>query len=196
MGSKLTYLLVFLMTFLGITGTLYILNDNFNNIFAFDFSPAPDLKQINKELKAQFDSLDTYYAKTKVDTYYVYNDTSLVRQNQEAMIENEKLRFDLSKKEEIINQQKETIAEQRIELKGLRTQTSAEQNEEFKEWVKATVKLFETMDSKKAARVIQNYSDGLAREIIYSMKKKKAAEILSELNPDLVTKLTGQENVL
>jgi flagellar motility protein MotE (MotC chaperone) len=46
------------------------------------------------------------------------------------------------------------------------------------------------MDPKDAAKVIQKYSDNEARELIYKMKKNKAAAILSNLNPDFVNRIT------
>jgi Mg/Co/Ni transporter MgtE len=57
-------------------------------------------------------------------------------------------------------------------------------------WMKQTAKLYESMDPKKAAKIIQSYSDNIARDIIYSMKQKNAAEILSELNPDTANRIT------
>lgn len=57
-------------------------------------------------------------------------------------------------------------------------------------WTKNTAAIYESMDSKKAAKIIQNYSDNIARDIIYAMKKKKAAEILAELTPEVANKIT------
>ena len=57
-------------------------------------------------------------------------------------------------------------------------------------WMKQTAKMYEVMDPKKAAKIIQSYSDNIARDIIYSMKQKNAAEILSELNPDIANRIT------
>jgi flagellar motility protein MotE (MotC chaperone) len=46
------------------------------------------------------------------------------------------------------------------------------------------------MDAKKAAKIILTYSDNIAKDIVYSMKKKKAAEILAQLNPETVNRIT------
>ena len=198
MSSKIAYIFIFFMTFLGISGTLYFLNDNFTNIFAFDFSPAPDLKVRNHRLKAELDSLNEFYIRTRIDTFYIYNDTSLVSKNNMAAVDNERLRFDLSAKEEIIKDYEKQIIEKddliqqlKVELEGLKTQANSENKEDHEKWLKSTVKLFEKMDAKKAAKIIESYSDNIAKEIIYSMKNKNAAEILSLLNPEKVTKLTG-----
>jgi flagellar motility protein MotE (MotC chaperone) len=45
------------------------------------------------------------------------------------------------------------------------------------------------MDTKKAAKIIEGYTDNIAREILFSMKKKKAAEIISELKPEAATRI-------
>ena len=49
------------------------------------------------------------------------------------------------------------------------------------------------MEPKRAAKVIANYSDNEARELIYAMKQKKAAEILSLLDPVFVNKITSSQ---
>ena len=40
------------------------------------------------------------------------------------------------------------------------------------------------MDPAKAAKIIQGYSDNVARDLIYSMKKNKASEILAAFSPE------------
>jgi flagellar motility protein MotE (MotC chaperone) len=46
------------------------------------------------------------------------------------------------------------------------------------------------MDSKIVAKLILNLSDDTARDLIYSMKKRKAAEVLSNLSPEIAIRLT------
>lgn len=57
-------------------------------------------------------------------------------------------------------------------------------------WKKQTAALYELMEPKKAAKIIQNFSDNIARDILYTMKKKKAAEILAQLNPETANRIT------
>jgi flagellar motility protein MotE (MotC chaperone) len=47
------------------------------------------------------------------------------------------------------------------------------------------------MDSKVAARAIMGMQDNVARDLIYALKKKKAAEVLSFMPVEKVTKLLG-----
>ena len=60
----------------------------------------------------------------------------------------------------------------------------------YQAWLKSTVKLYEAMSPSEAAKLIQKLSDNQARALIYKMKNKKAAAILSNLNTELVVKLT------
>ncbi|GAB6281329.1 MAG: hypothetical protein STSR0008_00680 [Ignavibacterium sp.] len=67
---------------------------------------------------------------------------------------------------------------------------STEKDSAYIKWKKSTVKLYELMDPKKAAKIISQYSDNIARDLIYSMNKKKAAQILQYLDTETVIKLT------
>jgi len=70
---------------------------------------------------------------------------------------------------------------------------STEKDSAYIKWKKSTVKLYELMDPKKAAKIISSQSDNIARDLIYSMNKKKAAKILQYLNTETVIKLTRVE---
>jgi len=67
--------------------------------------------------------------------------------------------------------------------------TQIKKDSTYNSWMKNSIKLYESMDTKKAAKIIQGYSDNIAREILFSMKKKKAAEIISELKPEAATRI-------
>ena len=56
-------------------------------------------------------------------------------------------------------------------------------------WTQRTAKVYEAMDPQRAAKIISNYSDNVARDLIYSMRQKKAAAILSELNPETANRI-------
>ena len=58
------------------------------------------------------------------------------------------------------------------------------------EWAKQTAKLYESMEPRKAAKIISSYSDNESREILFRMNKKKAAKILAELNPETARRIT------
>jgi flagellar motility protein MotE (MotC chaperone) len=88
------------------------------------------------------------------------------------------------------------FAEKEKELEKLREALGLNNKKEYNDWIASTVKLYESMDSKQAAKIITNYSDNVARDIIYAMKKKKAAEILSNLNSEQIVKLTRADDGL
>lgn len=60
----------------------------------------------------------------------------------------------------------------------------------YTKWVKDTAKLYESMDPQKAAKIITQYSPEIARDIIYKMNKKKAAQVLSNLDPKTANMIT------
>lgn len=186
MGSKLSIFLVFVITFIGVAGAIYFLNQKYNNIFVGDFRPAPNMKEINLDLEERVDSLDQYYTKTRIDTFFIYQDTTLVSQLEDAQKLIADLRNEIDEKEKTIKQIEGKVSE-------IQTQNTTAQDSTKTEWLSATVKLIETMDAKRAARIIENYNVDLARNIIYTMKKKKAGEILSQLKPDLATQITGEK---
>jgi len=188
MAQKLTYFMVFLITFIGVTGTVYYLNQKYTNIFTGDFTPAPNPKVVNMELSSKVDSLNTYFRITKIDTFYIYQDTTLIRRLSNAQEEIQKLKNEISNLDKIISEKDAAILKQ--------TETAvAEDNSTREEWLTSTVKLYETMDARRAAalieKIIETTSVDLAKEIIYKMKRKKAGEILSQLSPEKATIITG-----
>jgi len=186
MGSKLSIFLVFVMTFVGVAGAIYFLNQKYNNIFVGDFRPAPDLKEINTRLEEKVDSLNTYYTRTRIDTFFIYQDTTLISQLENA----QKLIADLQNQ---VVEKNKTIKSIENKVTTVAENKTSVQDSTKQAWLAATVKLIETIDAKRAARIIENYDVNLARDIIYKMKKKKAGEILSQLKPELVTNLTGEK---
>ena len=75
-------------------------------------------------------------------------------------------------------------------LNSLKDQLEKESATEHEEWLKSTIKLYEAMETKKAADLLATLPENQAREIIYSMKNKKAAEILSGLDTETIKRLT------
>ncbi|MFH1194284.1 MAG: hypothetical protein V1720_01150 [bacterium] len=197
MKTVLVYLLVFLLAFIATTGLVIILNSQYANVFNFDFSSPTKEQTIEKEIvlteedyqKLQqyieqnfkegiIDSLDRKYFTTKADTIYqVYvKDSSLIQSLDQANQANKNLTMSLQTKSQ--------------ETDSMKSKLGKKQKEEYLDWLKSTVSLYEAMDVRKAAKLISNYSDNEARDIIYSMKKKKAAEILAQLSAETVQRIT------
>ncbi len=182
--EKLGYLLTYGIAFLFVAAAMYILNLRYNNIFQLDFTPTPNVQRINYELGQKVDSLKNYYKKTRIDTFFVYQDTTLINKIKILEAENNNLKNIVVSKENLIKEK-----DKRIKL--ITDNKAKSKDSTYFAWLKATVKLYETMDSQKAATIIKDYPIDKAKDIIYKMKKKKAGEILSLLAPDKVTQITG-----
>lgn len=203
MNLKIIYAASFLAVFLLVTGGVMYVNTVFKNIFAFDFRIAnqeeveepeievdddgqlsiSDLKKFfDNEFKGQIlDSIKALSPVTKPDTIVqtVLMDSSLI----DSLINLQKL---LSAKTN-----SNVSTQPVVDVKPILEPVDKKNDGKYAEWIQKTAGLYESMDSKKAAKIIQNYSDNVARDIIYIMKKKKAAEILSELNPEFAIRITN-----
>ncbi|HEX3072444.1 MAG TPA: hypothetical protein VHP30_02415 [Ignavibacteriales bacterium] len=190
MKIKFVYIGVFAMAFAAVTSAIFYMNMRYKNIFKFDFTPEmvatdslaaqqqPFGGSVNNGANAHIaDSLsapaaDSMYANAAVTTQPVEQIDSLqLLKDKIAFLNNE-----LSAKEQ--------------ELASVKSETTAKRDSTYQDWKKQTVKLYETMDSKKAAKILATYTDDVARDILYSLKKKKAAQILAELNVETATRLT------
>lgn len=180
MNSKIIYGVVFFMAFLLTTAALIFMNGKYNNIFKIDFSP-PGL---NDSLKARADSLRA--DSLRIDSLKIAhkNDTTLSDRDEHTGADSSKISFPEVKKDEIAA--KPATKEEPKQVSASKAKAEAEYND----WVKNTAALYDLMDSKKAAKIIQKLSDNEARDILYAMKKKKAAEILAELSPEVATRFT------
>lgn len=192
MKAKLIYSGVFVAAFILVTIGIIFLNERYNNIFEFDFtiteiraeekasqSDSTDLKDFIASIKEELlDSIQTMTGRSRVDTVFteVVKDQaiadSIVRvKSKIEMIERELI----AKNNEILN---------------LKSVKDAAKDSAYVKWKRDMVKIYESMDAKAAARIIQNLEDNLAKDILFSMKKKKAAEIIMKLNPETASRLT------
>ena len=64
-----------------------------------------------------------------------------------------------------------------------------EKEEEYSEWLKKVTAIYESLEPGKAAKIIQTYSDNVARDILYNMRKKNAAKIVAELSPETTNRI-------
>ncbi|MFZ5947251.1 MAG: hypothetical protein ACOYU5_04720 [Stygiobacter sp.] len=198
MKEKIVYGLIFTLLFAIVSAGMIYFNSKYKNIFAFDFSPRINKEQLNKDL-AKADTLKTDTLKTdilnidslktnslKVDSLKA--DKNTLKTNE--LKNNEKIVASTELKNKNIPQVTNTVLTTEVPFRlPASDKTKTKKDSIYKEWVKQTVKLYESMDSKKAAKVIINYSDNIARDILLKMKKKKAAEILAELKPEVVSRI-------
>jgi len=200
--EKLIYVVIFLFAFIAVTGAMYYAAGAYKNVFAFDFSPADhSFKPVTDSLKTKapespkpmVQPVDT---EAKIDSLLKNNnlETPIVAENNPVKLDSLKLLLAEIKKlkEENSNGKSKSIP---AVVSMVPEKNTAEVTKQIKKdstynsWIKNSIKLYESMDTKKAAKIIQGYSDNIAREILFSMKKKKAAEIISELKPEAATRI-------
>ncbi|MCF8240189.1 MAG: hypothetical protein K9J16_02305 [Melioribacteraceae bacterium] len=196
MKNLITYILVFFMAFMFVTSGIVYLNQKYVNIFKFDFREAEakrvsELRKLSandfmKIREAVYTQIKSELDESKKDDTKVSIDSTYLTTMNENVSKIDKLSEEFNK----IAQLRKDNSQKDKKIKELESQSKIRQDSIYNEWVKATVKLYESMDSKDAAKFIQKYSDNVARDLIYTMKKKKAAAILSNLNPDMVINLT------
>ncbi|OGU36250.1 MAG: hypothetical protein A2068_07030 [Ignavibacteria bacterium GWB2_35_6b] len=198
MKTIIIYALAFILAFASVTGAVYLLNNRYENIFAFNFTETKIEEVADSSALNEYPvSLDEYTKQViseikgeLIDTLAKLNQKVVVDTVYKEIVKDEMLIDSLKKAEQAKLAANRTAEEKTKELEALKNQSQATNTAEYKEWISSTVKLYESMDSKKAAKIISGYSDNVARDLIYSMKKKKAAEILSNLNSEQIVKLT------
>jgi flagellar motility protein MotE (MotC chaperone) len=195
--AKIIYIVSFVAAFLLVTGGIIYFNSIYKNIFQFDFSPVKkvtnknlpknsksiqiaDLKNLfQDEFKKEiFDSLKVLISNKNTDTVYANE-----KNNSVLMDSLKNLEFALAQTNQELRKQKE---DKKLSADEVKSKTDSTYNA----WVQKTSKLYESMDPGRAAKIIESYSDNVARDIIYSMRKKSAAEILSLFNPETANRIT------
>jgi flagellar motility protein MotE (MotC chaperone) len=193
----------FLFAFVIVTGLLIYLNSSYENIFEFNFSP--------KTFVQLSDS-------TKTDSLKISDKSSTIPEPDSTLAQDSVLlsslggieNNDTAKIDQVdsVNIKKLTEkldpknTKEKIESKNSKTeqtpiQTQVEnpvtQNEphgkEYTDWIQKVTSIYSSMEPKKAAKIIQTYSDNVARDILYSMNKKTAAKVVSEFNPETANRI-------
>ena len=196
MKEKIIYIVSFLLAFALVTGFLIYLNSAYKNIFAFDFTPADQVvvetkKPVQKDqITVQPKDLTVLNialkdpVKQKADSTEIKPTLVSVKDSNAVQVIRKKLA------EEIKPALTKPLPDPAELIKADQlNKILAKRDSTYKSWVKNTVKLYESMDTRKAAKIIQGYSDNIARDILLTMKKKKAAEIIAEFKPETATRI-------
>lgn len=178
MKNTILYALIFISAFVGTSFGIYSLNNKYVDIFQFDFRDAVQV--------AKLDSM----AVVKADTTVVVDSL-----NRETVLEEKVTQFqeDLIEAKKELKKTSRELTQKEKEMELLRKQLENKNNAEHDEWFKSTLKLYEAMDVEKARQLIKKLPEEDARKLVYSMKRKKAAEILSSLDIETVKRLTRAE---
>ena len=182
---------VFLFAFVIVTGLLIYMNSTYENIFQFNFTP--------KSLVIA-DSLKTDSLKTAMNDSTAVKDSVLlssmsgVEENDslnQNPVENKEIENPAQNKHnEVVDQKnpKTDLTSNQQQNNQTTTQTLP-QGKEYTEWVTKVTSIYSAMEPKKAAKIIQTYSDNVARDILYNMNKKTAAKVVSELSPETANRI-------
>ncbi len=199
MKNTIIYSAVFITAFIFVTLGIYLFTTLFNNFFRFDFSPPQE--QMVTETNEIFDldpSLIEANAVLRNELLTEIISALNERENNQIVLVTEEFKNQITQLEESFSEQLNEKSEQLAEINetiqmretDIVSEKETKDDETYSNWLKSTVKMYEAMDSKKAAKIIQKYSDNVAKDILYAMNRKKAAQIMSELNPETVIKLT------
>ncbi len=193
---KIVPILIFVSAFILVTGGLIFLNTTYANIFKFDFSPESErvlIQDSTNNMKKELAKQEELHPDKIIDSLTVSDTLNSLTADIKDSVSL------ISKQDSIIN----TTSKPNLTVQKPDTSNKEIQNPELTKavkkgdidstyinWIKDTAKMYEAMEPKKAARIIENYPDDVARDIMYKMKKKKAAEILAEFDPIVANRIT------
>lgn len=193
MKIKILISALFTGLFVAVSAGIIYLNSVYHNVFEFDFSPRlTDYPVV--ETSADTLHTDINLADPEIDSLHHVNDIST-----EENVVADPLKEDSPGITALLDSLKNL--KKSIETPDIQTTTpdnflnkppnENSKDSSYQQWLKTTADLYAMMDAKKAAKIIQNFSDNIARDIIYTMRKKNAAKILAELNPEIANRITN-----
>jgi flagellar motility protein MotE (MotC chaperone) len=195
--EKIIYIVSFLLAFVLVSGMIIYFNSVYSNIFVFEFTPINSQLSLTEEktsdskqnLSPNDQALPVL--KTVQDTSKKNVDSLKIKSGSVTPIDTAAL----AKAQNLINEQKKQEKEKNNQLLAdslkliAENKLNAKKDSLYQIWVRKTVKLYESMDSRKAAKIILGYSDNIARDLLLTMKKKKAADIIAEFKPEVATRI-------
>lgn len=197
MKTGVMAIVVFVAAFILTTAALIFLNTQFMNIFKFDFravhisqpsAPSDSTAVPDSTLKTQQvvnDSTKALDSLKAITQNLNPADSAKVTDNKETKTD-AKPAADTKTAANTPVQKDATASkpqESNVAAQGFVSGDAAKMDPKvYDKWKKDIAKIMEIMDSKKASQILKTYSDNIARDIFYTMKKKKAAEILSKFD--------------
>ncbi len=202
MKQGIIYGVAFLFAFFVVTGLLIYLNSSFENIFEFNFTPksivevSDSTKTDSLYVSENLDSVQTPDS-TAQDSILLSSlggveskDSSNIEKIDSVKINNLTEKSDNKKgKENIVEQNNKTDLTVTQPQNDKPETQNEPQGKEYNEWIKKVSSIYSSIEPKKAAKIIQTYSDNVARDILYGMNKKTAAKVVSEFNPETANRI-------
>lgn len=188
----------FLFVFVIVTGVIIYLNSSYENIFQFNFAPK-SMVQLSDSTKT--DSLKVAESNGLPQDSTIVQDSILLssvsgvesvdslnhnKVNENTLTEN----LNDKRTDEVVDpktQKTDLTTNQQQNITP--TTQNTPQGKEYTEWITKVTSIYSAMEPKKAAKIIQTYSDNVARDILYNMNKKTAAKVVSELSPETANRI-------
>lgn len=208
MKSGIIYGGVFLFAFVVVTGLIIFFNSTYENIFQFNFAPKSivNLSDSTKTDSTQTDSLNIAENQdplTQIDSTSSQDSvllSSLASVDTKDSVVTNKIENKPERKgqdkidvKQTVNQPKEksqtNTLTQTLQEDNSKEKSKIQSQKEYDEWLKKISGIYSSMEPKKAAKIIQTYSDNIARDILYNMNKKTAAKVVSEFNPETANRI-------
>lgn len=195
MIGKIIGVTVYAVVFVVVTGVIVIMNSKYNNIFLLNFSPpASEKNYIPPGIKIDLIKIhDALESKLRSELIY-----TVKAENEKRNASTEVIPLMDSTVYDSLNELK--LAIQKLEkdtkikvVKETENEENIREQKKYQAWLKATSGLYESMEPNRAAKIIIKYSDNIAKDLIYNMKKKQAAEILVALDPKVASRITRAE---
>jgi hypothetical protein len=193
----------FLFAFVIVTGLLIYLSSSFENIFQFNFAPKSFVQLSDSTSTDSLNVFQTGEPISELDSTIEQDSILLSSLGGVETIDSIKIdktdSINVKKQNEILNNKK---GNEKADLKNITTDLAINQpqidkpvtqniaqGKEYTEWVQKVTSIYAAMEPKKAAKIIQTYSDNVARDILYNMSKKTAAKVVSELSPETANRI-------
>ena len=198
----------FLFAFVVVTGLIIYFNSSYENIFQFKFSPK-SMAQLSDSTKTDSTKTDSLNAAqnnelTSLSDSTIVKDSILLSslgsvEIHDSTTTNKNLnKLDKNKPENLNQKKGSDISNPKNILTNVseNPQTNVNpitqnvvQGKEYTEWIQKVTGIYSALEPKKAAKIIQTYSDNVARDILYNMSKKTAAKVVSELSPETANRI-------
>lgn len=194
MNSKITHSIIFLAAFILVTLAFVFGASAYRNIFKFDFTPVKhntepitmlDLRDVSKSSRKSIANLK----KEILDSLKTLKDSSensggfRLGLADSSLVDSLKTLLKEYKKISVVQSETEKPGAAALPASSVKKDSS------YQVWLKKSVKLYESMDTKKAAKIILSYSDNIARDLIFSMKQKTAAAVVAEFSPEIASRI-------
>lgn len=215
MKAKIVYTLVYLIAFALTTLAMIFLNNKYQNIFKFDFSPAVNAQQVpgekgNNKSKGKSEAEEknedgkdlaqegegSKADSAKVEGVKAGDQKTSKGAQSDAKLQEQKagsVNNTSANKEQAPNSAALKAENRTKEESSFKAAEKTSQDSAYVKWKKAMVKTYEKMDPRSVAKILMNMNDNYARDILFALKDKKRAQIIEtilNISPEAASRLT------